>query len=135
MSENNADPLPTSDATPTLEEQTRIQAFLLLYLMSEATEVSHAASKVVFFGPNDDYDGAHSYTALDALRAEVNDLRAVLEMLEEHGLACPVDKEQVAAKKQKVCEMYQYAVHRSMIPLPFFVNGKLIQNSLVPPTT
>lgn len=92
--------------------------FLLTYLGSEACEVAHAVSKVVLFGTQDTWDGKLAFTAWETLEAEVDDLRAVLEVFKELGKPLVPSAERIAAKREKMREMFFYASGRSLIDLP-----------------
>jgi NTP pyrophosphatase (non-canonical NTP hydrolase) len=92
--------------------------FLITYLGSEAAEVAHAASKVIIFGPEDDYDGRNAATTWESLEAELDDLYTIVDILRELGKPLLSTMERRLVKKEKVREMYFYAARRSLIDLP-----------------
>jgi len=73
---------------------------LLVILMEECTELAHAASKALRFGPGSDYDGI---TNREKLLREYNDILAVVEMLNDDGVGDMYeDADLIEAKKKKI---------------------------------
>jgi hypothetical protein len=92
-----------------------ITEHLLTTLGEEGAEVSQGASKCLRFGVNDVYPSASknpdNKTSRERLICEVNELIAVAEILETHGVFPPnwMSRDIINAKKLKVIAMMQYA--------------------------
>lgn len=75
-----------------------------------ALAVAKAFSKMLRFGPYDLHPSRHR-SATEVLVAELNDLTAVVEMVQEVGVPLPGlgDREAIEAKKAKVRRMMEYS--------------------------
>lgn len=78
--------------------------YLLICLMEGATEVAHAASKTLRFTPYDSHT-IGGPTNLENLVKEVNELKAVIFMLEDEGIELPFD---YAVTRKKIERMHDY---------------------------
>lgn len=77
--------------------------FLLLKIGEEAKEIGLVADKTIQFGLDSNNNGQLSLTNKEHLFKEMNDLLAVVEMLnEECGLGFTPDPQAIAEKKKKV---------------------------------
>ena len=85
--------------------------YLFECLAEEASEIAQAKSKVMRFGEDNEWPG-YSGTALTRLCTEMNDLRAVTEMLVvevpemKHYLG---NRDEIEAKKRRVEQMIEYS--------------------------
>mgnify|MGYP001586058321 CR=1 FL=1 len=84
---------------------------LLVCLAEEAAEVVQAVTKALRFGLHDSYPGyAGGLTNEEAVYAELNDLLAVVEMLEDDGSLTPFMGVQSRGQKQaKVRKFMEHA--------------------------
>jgi len=89
--------------------------YLLTCLMEEANEVAKAASKAIRFGIMEVYPNTNE-TNIDRLSRELNDLRAVTEMVESDVmtedpffLSKAMDKDHRAQKKVKMEHYMEYS--------------------------
>ena len=82
--------------------------YLLIVAAEEATEVAHAAHKVIRFTPHDSHTPGGA-TNLENLEKEVNDLYAMIEMLADKGIVINRRQELIDAKKRKVSDYMQYS--------------------------
>jgi hypothetical protein len=73
--------------------------YLLVCLSEECAEISKEASKAYRFGPNDNYLES---SPEERLALELDDLKAVIELLQESGLKLNSDRTRIDAKKKKV---------------------------------
>lgn len=89
--------------------------WLFVQLVSEASEVAHAASKVIQFGLNDDYPGYGNNR--ERLILEINDLMAVVQVLGEIEVlpGPPLNMDRVIEKRRKIEEMYEYAKKKNVV--------------------
>lgn len=58
-----------------------LRSYLIQCLAEEAVEIAHSASKCLRFGDDNQWPG-YEGTALERLAGEINDFKAVLEMLQ-----------------------------------------------------
>ena len=81
-----------------------------------ALGVAKAFSKSLRFGL-DDVHPERRLTALQVLVAELNDLEAVIEMLQEEGVELPGlhDRTAIDRKKEKVKKYMEYAKQRGVL--------------------
>lgn len=98
-----------------------IEEYLWTCLGEECTETALAVSKILRFGPRnvrptfvgEEITGPSN---LEHLRNELNDIRAMIELLEEHGLLPMTepldDRAEIELKKAKV--RYYMSVSRSL---------------------
>lgn len=86
------------------------QDHLLWILAEECAEVAHRASKAARFGI-DEVKPGESLTNEDRLLAELNDLLAVVEMLQADGIvrAVAFDRNLIAEKKARVERYLEYS--------------------------
>lgn len=85
-----------------------LQEYLLVQLGEEAAEIAHACGKAARFGIYDNYKGK---TDQRRIMDELNDLFAMVELLQSHNIL-PLhtyDKQLVAEKKAKVEKWMQHA--------------------------
>ncbi len=80
---------------------------LMTILTEECAEVQQATTKALRFGLNEGRD--IEATNADRLRAELNDLWAVVEMLNAEGLDLHLDFEAKETKKAKVEQYLTYS--------------------------
>lgn len=71
--------------------------------------MAHATSKVLLFGPEDNWDGLRAKTAQQALEYEFNDLLGVVDALRECGFVLRPCLSRIEDKKKKILEMMEYA--------------------------
>ena len=83
------------------------QEHLMTILTEECSEVQQAITKALRFGLNEGRD--ITCTNAERLRAELNDLLAMVEMLEAEGLDLSSDYTHRAAKKAKVEKYLLYS--------------------------
>jgi hypothetical protein len=81
---------------------------LLVCLAEECAEIGQAACKALRFGLRDEYRGEGLWPEKD-IAAELDDLRAIVELLEAEGLGLASDPARIAAKKTKLAKMNAYA--------------------------
>lgn len=76
---------------------------LLIKLTEESAEIIHHTDKALLFGLKDGYPDSGSTNIQDISR-EINDLFAVIEMLQEAGVEFHnlFDREAISAKKKKI---------------------------------
>lgn len=89
---------------------------LFVQVGEEASEVAQEASKCLRFGPDEIYP-VIGITNAERVKAEFNDLLAVIEMLQEEG-AMPmplIDREMIEAKKIKVEKNISYSATRGRV--------------------
>ena len=82
--------------------------YLLLCLGEEGVEVSQAVSKILRFTP-DDSASVHGPTNMERLIMEFNDMLAVVEMLEEHGVKVPRVQNLIDHKKDRLASYMRYS--------------------------
>lgn len=96
--------------------------YLMICLGEEGTEVSQAASKIARFGLGNHYKETDP-TNLDNFITEVNDVFAVVELLQEHAnqFHCDLrltnirDQSLIDAKKQRLTKFIEYSKFRGVI--------------------
>lgn len=69
---------------------------LLTILMEECGEVIQAASKIIRFGGDEDYNGETGY---EILERELGDLQCMVGLLQDAGKVHPHQMSEAAAKK------------------------------------
>lgn len=83
--------------------------YLLLKLSEECNEVGQMASKNMHFGTEETQTGGVQ-TNRERLHAEINDLLAIVELLnEEEGFDFTPDSDKIALKKEKVKFYREYS--------------------------
>ncbi len=83
--------------------------YLLLKLSEECNEVGQMASKNMHFGTEETQTGGVQ-TNRERLHAEINDLLAIVELLnEEEGFDFTPDPDKIARKKEKVKYFREYS--------------------------
>ena len=90
------------------------QQHLLIKLAEECAEVQQAITKSLLFG----LDDCHPETKicnLDAIKHELNDLFAVVEMLHSVGVDWRIDSDKVKLKKAKVEYWMKYAETKGVL--------------------
>lgn len=88
---------------------------LLTCLAEECAEVAQACCKALRFGIDDKGPG-HTLTNAQYISREVNDVIALVEMLEEEGLLPrPSSFTEIEAKKAKVALFMEYAEQRGTL--------------------
>lgn len=87
---------------------------LLFCLAEEAGEVVQAACKAGRFGLDDCYD--NGVNNIDKLSQEINDLLAIVELLEDRGVYFKdfAEVAPIQAKKEKVKTYMKYALHEGV---------------------
>jgi hypothetical protein len=84
--------------------------YLLTKLAEEASEISQAALKAQQFG-FDSINPYNQYTNLESLHGELNDLWAIIEMLNEnHNFMYAPSSDAIKLKKEKVEKFYHYVI-------------------------
>ena len=83
------------------------QEHLMTILTEECSEVQQAVTKTLRFGLDEGRD--IECTNAERLRAELNDLLAMVEMLEAEGIDLSPDHSHRAAKKAKVEKYLLYS--------------------------
>jgi hypothetical protein len=81
---------------------------LLVCLAEECAEIGQSACKALRFGLRDEFRGEGLWPERD-IAAELDDLRAIVELLEAEGLGLASDPARIAAKKAKLAKMNAYA--------------------------
>lgn len=90
---------------------------ILIKLAEECGEVSHDTLKAVQFGLEDHHPTGH-LSNRHRIHAELNDLMAVIEMLNtEHGLGFVPSRRAIEEKKEKVRKWAMYAHDCGMVNL------------------
>lgn len=95
---------------------------ICLQISEEASEVSQAADKIMFFGPHE-INPKDGISGLAKLVDELNDLEAAIQLLrEELGEAAFAqlslrDPEAIAAKRAKQLAKFQISINRGLITL------------------
>jgi len=88
---------------------------LLVKLSEECSEVAKEALKIVVFGPGDcnpyDPDKIHN---IERLYRELDDLQAVIELLNDTGFGYTPDPRRILDKKVKVIKYLEYSIARGM---------------------
>ena len=81
-----------------------------------ALAVAKALHKGLRFGLDDVHPG-HGATAIEVLVAELNDLTATVEMLQDEGIVLPGlhDRDAIEAKKKRVRTWMDHAEHRGFL--------------------
>lgn len=86
--------------------------FLLTKLMEECAEVGQRAAKQQQFGKDESQPG-HTETNADRLRDEINDLKAIVVLLEEAGEVKDTSPEEfeyhLNKKSEKLVKYYVYS--------------------------
>ncbi len=84
-----------------------VQEHLFEVLSEECNEIGQVCSKVNRFGLLDEYQGI---TSKERLEKEIDDLLAVVEMLNARGLSIQIgNRENIEQKKRKVLKNMEYA--------------------------
>jgi hypothetical protein len=81
-----------------------IKEHLFLLLSEEASEVSQAASKCIRFTPSHELNGLSNSANLEI---EYNDLLAVIDLLEDHGVFLRRVNHLVEAKKKRLAKFFK----------------------------
>ncbi|TET23414.1 MAG: hypothetical protein E3J78_02280 [Candidatus Cloacimonadota bacterium] len=84
------------------------QEHLLVCLSEECNEVIHAVSKTLRFGPDEIWPKMEQ-TNIERVRIELNDLMAVVTMLEGEGFNLTRTAGEMVAKQKKVEKYIEYA--------------------------
>lgn len=87
---------------------------LLVCLAEECAEVQQATTKALRFGLKDGYPGTDRTNEGDLFR-ELDDLFAVVEMLQGVGIQWRPDYKKMAAKKEQVIKFMGYAEQRGAL--------------------
>ena len=78
------------------------EQFLYTKLAEECNEVAHICSKIVQFGAQDYHPHTHIQN-VQALHGELNDMKAVIQMLnDECGMGYRIDVQGIEKKKAKI---------------------------------
>lgn len=88
--------------------------FLLGKLAEECGEVGQIAIKAQHFGPDEVYS-IQDLTNAERTHHELDDIVAIVEMLNEIGFGYTSDPERIEAKKQKVIHYLEYSVGLGMV--------------------
>ncbi len=92
---------------------------LFLQLSEECVEVSHRVSKLLRFGAGEIEEGNTVETNLERLRYEINDMLAVLKILEDRKLVVPANaftfQRHCDAKEAKVNKYMRYSKELGII--------------------
>lgn len=84
------------------------QEHLLVCLAEECSEVIHVISKTLRFGPDEIWP-VLDVTNVERLKVELNDLFAVVNLLEKEGLDLSIDASSMVSKQVKVEKYIRYA--------------------------
>jgi uncharacterized protein (UPF0147 family) len=90
---------------------------LLTCLSEECAEVSQRASKALRFGL-DEVQPEQPFNNAQRIIAEVNDLIAVIEMLQQANALPRVTRAAVDEKKRKLAEWMRYSAERGALASP-----------------
>ncbi len=89
--------------------------YLLTKLAEECVEVAHRCHKAQCFGL-DDVEKSQDATNIDLINFELNDLFAVVEMLnEEDHIDLKLERHYIEHKKEKVRKWMQYSIDRGCL--------------------
>lgn len=91
-----------------------LQQFLLTKLAEESSEIAQIALKTQQFGVDEARPG-QPRTNAERVYCELDDLLAIVEMLNEDGLGYLPNRERIEAKKDKVRRFLQYSVDLGMV--------------------
>lgn len=91
-----------------------LQQFLLTKLAEESSEIAQIALKTQQFGVDEARPG-QPLTNAERVYCELDDLLAIVEMLNEDGLGYLPNRERIEAKKDKVRRFLQYSVDLGMV--------------------
>jgi len=83
-----------------------LQTYLLVKTIEEANELSHAGCKAVLNGLSD-INPKEQCTSLQHFINEFNDMFAMAQMLQDHGIELPGLKDPMAIMKKKL-KVYRY---------------------------
>ena len=92
-----------------------LQQYLLGKLSEEASEVAQIALKNQQFGMREVFPG-QPLTNADRAHLELDDLYAVVEMLNDMGFEYKPNRFRIDAKKDKVVKYLKYSVELGMVP-------------------
>lgn len=88
---------------------------LLVKLSEECNEVAKECLKIVVFGPGDHNPKDQLKTSnINRLFAELDDLHACIELLNNTGLEYTPDTRRILDKKVKVVKYLEYSIDRGM---------------------
>lgn len=87
---------------------------LLVCLAEECAEVQKAIAKALRFGLSDGYPGAKTTNAQD-ITAELEDVFALVEMLQEEGVVFSLERVFIEPKKLRVKHFMEYAEQRGAL--------------------
>lgn len=84
--------------------------YLLTLLAEEALEIAHRSTKALRFGLNE-IQSLQEYTNAHRIEREINDLRAVLELLhaEQPFFRITPDRDQIEAHKKQILRFMEYS--------------------------
>ncbi len=91
-----------------------LQQHLLGKLAEEGTEVGQIALKTQQFGFDEKCPG-QPFTNAERTHQEIDDLMAIVEMLNDQGLGYKPSRERIEAKKEKVVNFLIYSVELGMV--------------------
>lgn len=93
-------------------------------LNEEAGEVIQASCKCQRFGELDGYPNTERTNISDLIR-ELNDVLAVVELLQEEGVVFDglYDRKQIEAKKERVKKWLQYSIKMGTLSEPILINN------------
>lgn len=91
-----------------------LQQYLLTKLAEEGAEVGQIALKTQQFGIAEKCPGQR-YTNAERTHQELDDLMAVVEMLNDVGFGYEPNRERIEAKKEKVVKFLRYSVGLGMV--------------------
>lgn len=91
-----------------------LQQHLLTKLAEECTEVGQIALKTQQFGFDESRQG-QPYTNAERTHQEIDDLMAIVEMLNDVGFGYEPSRERIEAKKNKVVHFLKYSVELGMV--------------------
>ena len=88
---------------------------LLVKLSEECNEVAKEALKIVVFGPGDHNPKDQLKTSnINRLFAELDDVRACIELLNNTGFGYEPNEKNILDKKVKVLKYLEYSVEKGM---------------------
>ncbi len=91
-----------------------LRQFLLIKLAEEAAEVSQIALKTAQFGETESCPGL-GLTNVERIYQELNDLNAIIELLQDARFSYVPSASAIEAKKQKVEKYLKYSLSLGMV--------------------
>lgn len=93
------------------------EEYLMIRLMEELSELQHATSKCIRFGPKD-VCKVHQIPNIEKVRHELEDSFAIISVLEHLGMEFRPDEERSKNKIQNVINDLTKAIERGIVDQP-----------------